>query len=295
MLVLFCIVFVFIFVFITPDATSYIVAEEKKLEVAEAVIIVKEQPLPTNTPTVISVPTVIPEIIPTATPIPVVEEFKAMIVPNNNWKKEKDKKVIFLTLDDGWNKNLISKAITTVVDRKIKATFFPVGTAVKKWPDIWKFAIENGCEVGNHTYNHWFATSVGEDRYAEDILLWDRTAKEALDYEARWFRPPGLSGFTSNSLREKFKVVVESTEHDIAIWSDSPDTYYDLYRLGKGKTAKEVAEYVIANSGDGKIILMHFNIMDVSALSLIIDGLLEQGYEFKTLSEGFVKEVKKND
>lgn len=221
-------------------------------------------------------------------------DFKALIVFQKTVKKDSKEKIIFLTVDDAWDKKIVQKSVDYLVDKKIKATFFPTGSAIKANPDIWKKAIEAGSEIGNHTYNHSQAQNVGEEKYEADIIKWDKTAKDLLDYEARWFRPPGLGGFTSKALKARFIPVVESTGHDIAIWSDLTDTYYHLYRLGKGKTAKEVSDYVVSVAKPGNIILLHFNKMDMAALPGIVDGLLAKGYVFKTLSEGWPKEVEEN-
>ncbi len=212
--------------------------------------------------------------------------FKSVIVS----ELKTEKKQVFLTLDDGWDKKLIEKAINILIKEEVKATLFPVGSAIKANPEIWKKAINSGIEIGNHTSNHSMATKVTDSAYIKSISDWNSIAKKYLGYETKWFRPPGMYGFTSSKSRTKYSAIISEFNLDVALWSDKTDTYYYLYRKDPKIETQKVIDYIVKETKPGTIILMHFNGKDVAALEGIIKGLKKKDYEFLTLSEGFPRQ-----
>lgn len=65
-----------------------------------------------------------------------------------------DKKVIYLTFDDGPNPNWTPKVLEILKANQVKATFFVVGTNVEKYPNLLHQEVLDGDGIGNHTYNH---------------------------------------------------------------------------------------------------------------------------------------------
>jgi len=81
-------------------------------------------------------------------------KFIQLLFPSLVWKKENSKKEIYLTFDDSptpeftlWILNLLSRL-------NIKATFFCVGESSEKHPEIIDKILNNGHQIGNHTYSH---------------------------------------------------------------------------------------------------------------------------------------------
>lgn len=65
-----------------------------------------------------------------------------------------EKKVIYLTFDDGPSANWTQQVLDILNANQVKATFFVVGTNVEKKPDLLKEEVQLGEGIGNHTYNH---------------------------------------------------------------------------------------------------------------------------------------------
>jgi chitin deacetylase len=68
------------------------------------------------------------------------------------------------------------------------------------------------------------------------------------------------------------------------MWDVEPNTFPEI-----DKDANKIVEYTLKNTKPGSIILLHVMYQgreeSMQAVSGIIKGLQEQGYEFKTVSE----------
>lgn len=108
-----------------------------------------------------------------------------VLFPGLTWKMPVNgEKEVFLSFDDGPTDEL-TPWILQVLDRhKIKATFFCVGENVKNHPDLYQQIIDEGHQVGNHTYHHLKGWNTSNKGYYEDIKKADDLIASPL------FRPP---------------------------------------------------------------------------------------------------------
>ncbi len=67
---------------------------------------------------------------------------------------ETDAPVVYLTFDDGPVEELTPWVLDTLMHYGVKATFFCVGENIERNRHIYKRILEEGHQVGNHTYNH---------------------------------------------------------------------------------------------------------------------------------------------
>ena len=63
-------------------------------------------------------------------------------------------KPVFLTFDDGPDKRFTPKILDQLKRFNAKATFFVVGKRVRQYPAIVKRIVDEGHDIGNHTFNH---------------------------------------------------------------------------------------------------------------------------------------------
>lgn len=63
-------------------------------------------------------------------------------------------KTVYLTFDDGPNKQNTEKILDVLKDQGIRGTFFLVGKNVLQCPDVVKRMYTEGNAIGNHTYDH---------------------------------------------------------------------------------------------------------------------------------------------
>ena len=67
---------------------------------------------------------------------------------------KQNKKIAYLTFDDGPRKRATPKILDILKDENIKATFFVIGKYVKENPDLIKREYSEGHFIANHGYDH---------------------------------------------------------------------------------------------------------------------------------------------
>ena len=189
---------------------------------------------------------------------------------------ETSEKVIALTFDDGPTE-FTDEILEILRKQDIKATFYLIGEDIEKYSDISRQIVEQGHEIGNHTYSHERMILKSQDFIEREIKETDRLIRDAGFQGEITFRPPtgkkflGLPWYLS--------------EHDIKtiMWDVEPDTYY----LGD---TEGITNFTVEKTKSGSIILLHPHCItkcqaDRDALPKIIQGLQEKGFRFVTVSE----------
>ena len=74
--------------------------------------------------------------------------------PSLVWKKENSEKEIYLTFDDSLTPKFTLWILNLLSSLSIKATFFCIGEFAEKYPEIIDTILNNGHQIGNHTYSH---------------------------------------------------------------------------------------------------------------------------------------------
>ncbi len=194
-------------------------------------------------------------------------------------------KDVAITIDDGFSPAMVTLALKTIEDDHIKATFFPIGRIVSANPAPFKRAVQDGVELGNHTYNHAWLTQLNADQIEGELDSWQKAVNEAMGfaYPTHWFRPPGMAGFTDGVGKTLYRSILAKHNLNTALWS--LDTYSAIYKhRGLNVPPEVVARYIVDNTQGGTIILMHFVRPDIGALPLVVQGLKARGFTFVTLS-----------
>ena len=199
-------------------------------------------------------------------------QFFGEIIP----RVETDKKVVALTFDDGPTQ-YTPEILRTLKEKNIKATFFVNGSGLKEYPQIGKEIALSGHELGNHTYSHqrmWFKSPsfIKDEIETTTQLIRDTGYRGEIH-----FRPPygkKLFGLPWYLAQQDIKTIM---------WDVEPDNY--------GSDATFLVAYTLEHTRPGSIILLHpfCEACDGQreALSNMIDGLKENGYQFVTISELF--------
>lgn len=190
-------------------------------------------------------------------------------------KHENSGKKIALTFDDGPHP-IYTPVILDILDRyKVKATFFVIGENALYYPDVVARIANEGHEIGNHTHYHRHLTDISPAQIRRDIALCEKTIYEICEYRTKLFRPP--EGFMSDAICR----LAQKDDYAVILWSiDTHDWSH--------KPAGQIYEGVKKRISSGDIILMHDYIAKSTtpdALRLIIPYLLEEGYQFVTVSE----------
>lgn len=198
---------------------------------------------------------------------PVEEE---LFFPAFNVHVNDTDKVVALTFDDGPTREYTTKILNYLDAKNVVATFFVLGIRLKNNEDILINMVKNGCEIGNHSYNH-----------KQFLYLKNDEVKNQIEYVDNYVR--NVTGFSIRSVRTPYgeynQRIKKTIDRPIVLWNiDSEDW--------KRKDASKIAEHVINNVQSGSIILLH-DIFDFSyeATILIVEELLAQGYKFVTVSQ----------
>lgn len=190
---------------------------------------------------------------------------------------ETTEKVVYLTFDDGPSKET-SKIIDLLNELNVKATFFLIGDNIEKNMEDAKLIVENGHDVGNHSYSHNRMIFKSFSFIKEEIDKTNNLIKN-LGYEKEiFFRPPfGKKLFV---LPQYLNKINQKT----VMWNIEPESYEE-----SSKSAETIANHVKENVKNGSIILLHpMNDSTgkiLESIKLIVKQLQSQGYSFELLSE----------
>lgn len=70
------------------------------------------------------------------------------------WSGKRVNNNIALTFDDGPHPQYTKKILSILAENNVRATFFLVGKEVEKRPEIVRSIVQEGHEIGNHSYSH---------------------------------------------------------------------------------------------------------------------------------------------
>ena len=182
---------------------------------------------------------------------------------------DSNKPIIALTFDDGPSK-YTNQIIDLLKEYNCNATFFVLGNKVKIYKDTIKESINNGNEIGNHSYNHKWLSRLKIEDIKEQINKTQDILKEEVNYTPILLRP------TYGSVNKKIK---NNTNLEIVLWNiDTLDW--------KIKSSKKIAERSLSQIKDRSIILMHDTYKRTyEALKIMIPKLIDDGYQCVTISE----------
>lgn len=184
-----------------------------------------------------------------------------------------DIKQVAITFDDG-PYLLTEKYIEILKAYDIRATFFLIGVQVEKYPDDAKMIIDNGYEIGIHSYNHKKLTNMSIDSIETDLIKSLETIEKiARETDIRFFRPP-FGSFNDS-------VIETAKKHNLTtvLWCVDPQDW-------QKDDSEQIARHVIEKANNGAIILLHEGRQGtLEALPRIIEGLWKKGFEIVSLSE----------
>lgn len=178
---------------------------------------------------------------------------------------------IHLTFDDGPHLTYTPQVLDVLAAHDAAAVFYPIGNQVPDGAALLRRAVAEGHRIGNHTWDHDMLRGIDETGFA---LAVDRT-QDAIGRElgapARCLRPPG------GALDGAVEARAAARGMSITLWTVDPS---DWRRPG----ASAIADRVLAEAGDGDVVLLHDGGGDrsqtVAALDEILDELSGRGYRF---------------
>ncbi len=209
------------------------------------------------------------------------EETKEAEVDGESIEKPIERKVAYLTFDDGPTTKITPQILDILDDYNIKATFFVIGSLAEVNQDVLKDVDMRGHIIGNHTYSHDYKLIYSSvNALMKDIDKADEVLESILPNYKR-----GLFRFPMGSFKKyQFVEAVKNKGYK----------HYDWNALNGDAEALNVpANKLISNvkktvCGKNKVIILMHDAQTkqttVDSLSRVIDYLLEEGYSFETLN-----------
>ncbi len=180
---------------------------------------------------------------------------------------------ICLTFDDGPNPTVTPKLLDLLKQYNVHATFFVVGKNAARYPDLLKRMIDEGHEIGNHSYDHPQLTKLSVDDFMSQINGTNDIVYNATGVKPKYLRPPYGS---------KNQIMKDTIPMPFILWNVDPVDWH------KTATKESISQNVLDNVSDGGIVLSH-DLYDrtYEAYEILIPKLIDQGYQFLTVSEMF--------
>ena len=97
---------------------------------------------------------------------------------------------IALTFDDGPDPVATPQILRLLAARDVRATFFLIGERAARHPGIVRALVDDGHEVGNHTWHHRNAWFLGPEATAREILGGARILEDVTGRATTLYRPP---------------------------------------------------------------------------------------------------------
>jgi cellulose synthase/poly-beta-1,6-N-acetylglucosamine synthase-like glycosyltransferase/peptidoglycan/xylan/chitin deacetylase (PgdA/CDA1 family) len=190
---------------------------------------------------------------------------------------------LVLTFDDGPDPVWTPKVLDVLKKHDAHAVFFVTGTMASRYPDLVRRMVEEGHEVGLHTFNHPDLSYQSKKRIDWELSQNQLAISGAAGIRTSLFRPPysSFAGAMDNMSwpvteyigRRGYITVVNNTDSE------------DWRKPG----VEEIIRKASPKGGKGAIVLMHDSGGDrhqtVEALDRMLPDLREQGYEFANLTE----------
>ena len=186
-------------------------------------------------------------------------------------------KVLYLTFDCGFENGNTPAILEALKKHNAKATFFVVGNYLSTSPDLVKQMLEEGHNVGNHSYHHPDMTQMGKEEFAKELgeleQLYEQTTGKPM---VKYYRPP-QGKYSENNLK-----IAKEWGYKTFFWSLA---YVD-WKQDSQPTHEEAFDKLLKRVHPGAIVLLH-NTSKTNGE--ILDELLTKwegmGYTFKSLDE----------
>ena len=192
------------------------------------------------------------------------------IITENPIPPKENLKYISLTFDDGPKIGRTDEIIEILNEYKMNATFFMLGLNIKAYPGLVSFVLENGNEIGSHTYDHKYLTKISKPKIHYEIEETNALFNSITGEDFILLRPP--YGHLNDYVRTNYN-------YSYILWSLDP-------RDWEIRDAKAISEYILENIEEGDIILLHDTYLTtVEALRILLPELKAREFQSVTISE----------
>ena len=186
--------------------------------------------------------------------------------------------VVALSFDDGPVERVTPEILDALRSRGVHATFFVIGADLERAPAAGRSIVENGHELGNHSYSHARLVLVAPSTVRREVVATDSLIRASGFDRPILFRPP--YGYKLVTL----PLFLSRASRTTVTWDIEPDSYADV-----AATAEGIVRHVLDRARPGSIILLHpwYSSRATSrhAIPMLVDSLHARGYQVGTVGE----------
>ncbi|TLS35798.1 glycosyltransferase [Pseudalkalibacillus caeni] len=190
-------------------------------------------------------------------------------------------KQVVLSFDDGPSAEYTPKVLDILKKYGVKGSFFVVGENAVANPNVLKRIVDEGHEIGNHTYSH---ARLAKDNMETKLELnsTQRVIQKFTGVSTNLFRPPYTPDIGPST--KPIGHVVKAQEMGYYLVGSLIDP-----RDWEADSTKEIVDGAMDEINNGNIILLHDSGGDrshtIEALPIIIEKLREKGYTFVSIGD----------
>ncbi|MBP2708487.1 polysaccharide deacetylase family protein [Microbispora sp. RL4-1S] len=180
-------------------------------------------------------------------------------------------KCLALTFDDGpWP--YTPALLDTLKKHKAKATFFVLGRKVANRPEMTQRIVNEGHEIGNHTWTHPELTKLSDEEILSEVSSTSDIIQKTIGTAPTMMRPP--SGATNS----RVGALMAQLGLPQILWTGSTLDW-------QARNTKVIAKRTLALAKRNGVILLHDIVPEtVKAMPGVLTKLEKQGYKFVTVT-----------
>ena len=189
---------------------------------------------------------------------------------------------LVLTFDDGPDPEWTPKVLDVLERYDAHAVFFITGSMASRYPDLVQRMVDEGHEIGLHTFNHPDLSLQSKSRIDWELSQNQLALAGAAGIRTSLFRPP-YSSFAREMDNKSWPVTEYIGSRGYITVVNNTDSE-DWRRPG----VEQIIRNAMPKGGKGAVVLMHDSGGDrsqtVAALDRFVSGLQDDGYRFDTLT-----------
>lgn len=191
--------------------------------------------------------------------------------PEAIYRGHPEKPMVSFTINVAWGNEYLPDMLQTLKKHDAKATFFLEGRWVKNNPELAKMIVDEGHEVGNHSYSHPNMATLSSGQIIDQLKKTNEVITATTGKKIKWFAPP------SGSFRKEVVTLASEQKMSTIMWTvDTIDW--------QKPTTDVLINRVMKKIHPGAIVLMHPTEATANSLDKLLTDIEKKGLDVTTVT-----------